>query len=100
MKTSFLRLRSGKGHFLLSKSSSFVLFTLKMVLLMSTLSFQKVKWWQKNSIPKYFCIYITCCKIAVKPALQSSECFIWVSFHSKINYLAAEMEEVAQLRDE
>lgn len=43
--TSFLRPRSGKGHFLLSKSSSFVLlFNLKMGLLMSTLSFQKVKW--------------------------------------------------------
>lgn len=72
-----------------------------MVLLMSTLSFQKVKWWQKKkSIPKYICIYITCRKIAVKTGLQSSECFIWVSFHNKINYLAAEMEEVAQLRDE
>lgn len=56
---------------------------------------------KKISIPKYICIYITCCKIRkVKPGSQSSECFICVCFHSKINYLAAEMEEVAQLRDE
>lgn len=51
---------------------------------------------KKNQYQNIFA-YIS---LAVKPGLQSNECFIWVSFHSKINNLAAEMEEVAQLRDE